>query len=117
MRHRSKTVKLQRDKAHRESLMRNLAASLIEHGLPADTPALLAEAVGHPHQRLLLGSNQLAQRSTKVLFEEIAPASAERQGGYCRIIKLGQRRSDSAPMALIEWVDALVTTSGETAGE
>jgi len=62
----------------------------------------------------LLGSNQLAQRSTKVLFEEIAPASADRQGGYCRIIKLGQRRSDSAPMALIEWVDASVT-SAETA--
>ena len=62
----------------------------------------------------ILGSNQLAQRSTKVLFEEIAPASADRQGGYCRIIKLGQRRSDSAPMALIEWVDAVVTAA-ETA--
>ncbi len=57
----------------------------------------------------LLGSNQLAQRSAKTLFEVIAPASADRQGGYCRIIRLGQRNSDSAPMAMIEWVDALVT--------
>jgi len=54
----------------------------------------------------LLGSNQLAQRSTKTLFEEIAPASSDRQGGYTRITKLGQRQSDSAPMAFIEWVDA-----------
>ncbi len=53
----------------------------------------------------LLGSNQLAQRSTKTLFEEIAPASSDRQGGYTRITKLGERASDSAKMAYIEWVD------------
>ncbi len=63
----------------------------------------------------LLGSNQLAQRSAKTLFEVIAPASADRQGGYCRIIKLGQRTSDSAAMAMIEWVDALVTPGAEAA--
>lgn len=130
MRHRSKTVKLQRNKAHRESLMRNLASSLIEHRQITTTLAKakalrpFAESLVtlgkkntlHSRRRAitLLGSNQLAQRSTKVLFEEIAPASAERPGGYCRIIKLGQRRSDSAPMALIEWVDASVT-SAETA--
>ena len=61
----------------------------------------------------LLGSNQLAQRSVKTLFDDIAAASADRNGGYCRIIKLGQRRSDAAPMALIEWVDAYSPASGE----
>ena len=127
MRHRSKTVKLQRDKAHRESLMRNLAASLIEHRQITTTlakaKALRPFAVslltlGKKNELnsrrpalTLLGSNQLAPRSMKTLFEEIAPASATRQGGYCRIIKLGQRRSDAAPMALIEWVDAVVTAS------
>lgn len=130
MRHRSKTVKLQRDKAHRESLMRNLASSLIEHRQITTTLAKakalrpFAESLVtlgkkntlHSRRRAitLLGSNQLAQRSTKVLFEEIAPASAERPGGYCRIIKLGQRRSDSAPMALIEWVDANVAAAETT---
>jgi large subunit ribosomal protein L17 len=39
------------------------------------------------------------------LFDDIAPRSAERNGGYTRIVKLGQRKSDSAPMAFVEWVD------------
>ncbi len=129
MRHRSKTVKLQRDKAHREALLRNLASSLIEHRR-IETTLAKAKALRpfaeklvtlgktntlHSRRRALslLGSNQLAQRSVKALFEEIAPASADRPGGYCRIIKLGQRRSDAAPMALIEWVDATVTASSE----
>jgi large subunit ribosomal protein L17 len=125
MRHKSKTAKLQRDKAHREALLRNLAASLIEHRRITTTLAKakalrpFAESLVtlgkqntlHSRRRAisLLGSNQLAQRSAKTLFESIAPASADRQGGYCRIIKLAQRNSDAAPMAMIEWVDALVT--------
>lgn len=129
MRHRSKTKKLQRSKAHRESLLRNLACSLIEHRQIKTTLAKtkvlrpFAEKLVtlgktntlHSRRRAIaiLGSNQLAQRSVKTLFTEIAPASADRKGGYCRIIKLAQRKSDSAPMALIEWVDALVTADAE----
>lgn len=125
MRHHNKTAKLQRKKAHRDALLRNLAASLIEHRRVTTTLAKakalrpFAESLvtlgkkGDLHSRrralTLLGSNQLAQRSVKTLFGDIASASAERQGGYCRIIKLGQRQSDAAPMAMIEWVDALVT--------
>ncbi|MDF1850349.1 MAG: 50S ribosomal protein L17 [Verrucomicrobiales bacterium] len=124
MRHRSKTVKLQRDKAHREALLRNLASSLIEHRQIRTTlgkakalrpfveklVTLGKKNTLHSRRRALslLGSNQLAQRSVKVLFDDIATASADRQGGYTRIIKLGQRRSDSAPMALIEFVDIAV---------
>src|SRR3954469_930519 len=44
--------------------------------------------------------------AVKKLFESIAPRSSERNGGYTRIVKLGQRRSDSAPVAFLEWVDA-----------
>ncbi|MBU6178123.1 MAG: 50S ribosomal protein L17 [Verrucomicrobia bacterium] len=131
MRHNRKTAKLQRDKSHREALLRNLAASLIEHRRITTTLAKakalrpFAESLVtlgkqntlHSRRRAitLLGSNQLAQRSAKTLFDVIAPASNDRQGGYCRIIKLGQRASDSAPMAMIEWVDALVTPGAETA--
>lgn len=129
MRHRSKTVKLQRDKAHREALLRNLACSLIEHRQIRTTLAkakalrpfveklvtLGKKNTLHSRRRAisLLGSNQLAQRSVKVLFDDIATASADRQGGYTRIIKLGQRRSDSAAMALIEFVDIAVPAGGE----
>ena len=44
--------------------------------------------------------------AVKKLFDDIAPRSASRNGGYTRIIKLGQRKSDSAAVAFIEWVDA-----------
>ena len=129
MRHNRKTPKLQREKSHRDALLRNLAASLIEHRRITTTLAKakalrpFAESLVtlgkkndlHARRRALtlLGSNQLAQRSVKTLFNTIAPASATRQGGYCRIIKLGQRQSDAAPMAMIEWVDALVTAEAK----
>ena len=122
MRHRRKTTKLQRKAAHRDSLLRNLACSLIEHRRIQTTLAK-AKALRPFAEKLvtlgktnslhtrrhcisLLGSNQLAQRCAKAIFEEIAPAHKDRQGGYCRITKLVARRSDSAPMAYIEWVDA-----------
>lgn len=117
MRHRRNTTKLKRSTAHRRSLLANLACSLIEHGRIKTTfgkaKALrpVAEKLVTQAKRNDLHSRRLAiaflrqKESVKKLFSDIAPAAADRQGGYCRITKLGQRPSDAAPMAIIEWVD------------
>ena len=122
MRHRSKTVKLKRNASHRRALLANLACSLIEHGRIKTTlgkaKALrpVAEKLVTLAKRDDLHSRRLAiaflhQKATvRKLFAEVAPASKDRQGGYCRITKLGARMSDSAPMAVIEWVDRVETT-------
>ena len=117
MRHRSKTAKLKRNASHRKALLSNLACSLIEHGRIKTTlgkaKALrpVAEKLVTLAKRDDLHSRRLAiaylhqKDIVKKLFSEVAPASKDRQGGYCRITKLGARMSDSAPMAYIEWVD------------
>jgi len=120
MRHRKKTVKLGRSQAHRDALLSNLACSLIEHSRIQTTLAKakavrpLAEKMvtlgkkGSIHARRTAMAVLGQKDAVKKLFGEIAPRTTARNGGYTRIIKLGPRKSDSAPLALIEWVDAPV---------
>ena len=122
MRHRRKTVKLGRTAEHRNALLANQACSLIEHGRIKTTLAkakavrpladrmvtLAKRGTLHARRRALAILHNNSERTAKAvakLFKEIGPRSAARQGGYTRIVKLGQRKSDSAPMALLEWVD------------
>lgn len=117
MRHRRNTTKLKRNTAHRKSLLANLACSLIQHGRIKTTfgkaKALrpVAEKLVTQAKRNDLHSRRLAisflrqKDAVSKLFAEVAPAAADRKGGYCRITKLGQRMTDAAPMAIIEWVD------------
>jgi large subunit ribosomal protein L17 len=117
MRHQKKTIKLGRTAEHRKALLANQVCSLIEHQRIKTTLAK-AKAVRPLAERMVtLGKNgsiharrtalaALRQKNAvKKLFDDIAPRSAERNGGYTRIVKLGQRKSDSASMAFIEWVD------------
>jgi large subunit ribosomal protein L17 len=118
MRHRRKTVRLQRKDGHRRSLFANQACALIEHGRIRTTLAK-AKALRPVAEKLItltkkedgVHARRMAFRflrqagSVKRLFDLVAPAVGERPGGYCRITKLGPRPSDSAPMAYIEWVD------------
>ncbi|GAA5484046.1 50S ribosomal protein L17 [Haloferula sargassicola] len=117
MRHRSKTVKLKRTADHRRALLANLACSLIEHGRIRTTLAKakalrpVAEKLvtlgkrGDLHARRQAVAFLRHKDVAKKLFEEVAPLAAKREGGYCRITKLGARMTDAAPMAVIEWVD------------
>ena len=129
MRHRSKTVKLKRKTSHRKALLANMAISLIEHGRIKTTlgkaKALrpVAEKLVTLAKRDDLHSRRLAiaflhqKETVQKLFSEIAPAAKDRQGGYCRITKLGARMSDSAPMAIIEWVDRVAAADEEPVEE
>ncbi len=118
MRHQKKTVKLGLTAAHRKSLLANQVCSLIEHQRIKTTLAKAKAVRPLAEKMVTLGKNgSLHARRTalavlkqkdavKKLFDDIAPRSSTRAGGYTRIIKLGQRKSDSAPVAFLEWVDA-----------
>ena len=107
--------------AHRDALLANQVVSLIEHSRIKTTLAKAKAVRPFAEKLVTLGKkNTLHARRTALsylrhnegavhrLFDEVAPRAAERKGGYTRIVKLGQRTSDSAPMALIEWVDASI---------
>ena len=117
MRHQKKTVKLGRTAEHRKALLANQVCSLIEHQRIKTTLAKAKAVRPLAEKMVTLGKNgSLHARRTalavlrqkdavKKLFDDIAPRSATRNGGYTRIIKLGQRKSDAAAVAFLEWVD------------
>ena len=129
MRHQKKTVRLGRKAEHRKAMLANQVCNLIEHQRIKTTLAKakavrpLAEKMvtlgknGSIHARRNAFSTLRHKDAVKKLFDEIAPRSTERNGGYTRIVRLGQRKSDSASMAFIEWVDAAVVVEEKPAEE
>jgi len=127
MRHQRKTIKLGRSQAHRDALIANQTCSLIEHNRIKTTLAKAKAVRPFAEKMVTLGKkNTLHSRrmalsylrhnedAVKRLFAEVAPRCGDRKGGYTRIVKLGQRYSDAAPMAFLEWVD-LAEVAVETA--
>lgn len=116
MRHRKKGRGLSRSPSHRKAVLRNLATSLFAHGRITTTTARAKELRPYAERLITLArrgdlhARRLAARKISdrtvlgTLFDEIGPRFAERPGGYTRILKLGNRRGDSAEMALIELV-------------
>ena len=117
MRHGAAYRKLGRTSAHRTAMFANMAASLIKHEqikttLPkakelrpfVEKLVTLAKR-GDVHSRRLATATIHNTVAVKRLFDEIAPLCAERKGGYTRIVKLGQRLTDSALVAMIEIID------------
>jgi large subunit ribosomal protein L17 len=125
MRHQKKTVKLGRKAEHRKALLANQICSLIEHQRIRTTLAKakavrpLAEKMvtlgkkGSIHARRTAFAVLRQKDAVKKLFDEIAPRTADRNGGYTRIVKLGQRKSDAALIAYLEWVDATLLIDQE----
>jgi large subunit ribosomal protein L17 len=124
MRHGNKVNNLGRKKAHRESLLRNLACQLIVHKRITTTLAkakvlrtfvepiitkakngAVADTAERTHQQRVAFSYLNDKEATKELFTVVASKVAGRPGGYCRIIKLGQRVGDNAELGMIELVD------------
>jgi large subunit ribosomal protein L17 len=117
MRHRKAGRKLGRDSAQRRALHAGLAGALIEHGRIRTTEAKAKEVRPIVEEMITLGKrgDVAAHRQAVAflrskpvahkLFAEVAPRFAERPGGYTRVVKIGPRQGDAAPMAYLELVD------------
>jgi large subunit ribosomal protein L17 len=115
MRHLKTGRKLNRTAAHRKALMRNLVKALIQREQIQTTDAKAKELRRWADRMVTLGkrntlhSRRLAfsylgsRHLVKRLFDDVAPRFAERSGGYTRVLKIGQRRGDAAPISVIEF--------------
>ena len=127
--HHAKTHrKFNRHSDHRRAMLANLAASLIKHEqimttLPKakDLRPVVEKLVtlgkrGDLHARRQAISQMRDIAMVKKLFEVIGPRYKDRQGGYTRVLKAGFRYGDSAPVAVIEFVDRDVEAKGKDSG-
>lgn len=119
MRHRLEGRKFGREKAHRTALFNNLMKSMIISPQGRITTTLAkAKSLRSYIERLItygkkdtVASRRMAysvlgnRTLVKKLFDELAPTMADRNGGYTRVLKTGFRKGDSAPMAIIEFVE------------
>lgn len=108
--------KFGRDSSARKALFRNILTSFFAHERIETTEAKAKELSGLADQLITLAKRGdlharrqvlsfiMDEEVTKKLFDTIAPKYKERQGGYTRVLKLGLRRGDAAPMAILELV-------------
>jgi len=117
MRHRHGLRKLNRTSSHRLAMLRNMTVSLLRHGVIKTTLPKAKELRRVVETMITLGKKPtLANRRLAydrlrdreivgLLFSDIGPRYAKRNGGYLRILKYGFRQGDNAPMALVELLD------------
>ncbi|MAG32077.1 MAG: 50S ribosomal protein L17 [Deltaproteobacteria bacterium] len=125
MNHRKTGRKLSRTSAHRKALLRNMVTSLLEHEQIRTTDAKAKELRGVAERMITLGKRGTlharrqalktirSQSVTSKVFDKLADRYRERPGGYTRVIKLGNRAGDAAPMSIIELVDRDGATEGQ----
>ncbi len=117
MRHRIAGRKLSRPAAHRRALCRNLVTDLFRYEKIVTTEAKAKEVRGPAERMITLGKEGSLSSRRRALafvtdkkmvdkvFNELAPRYAERPGGYTRLVKLGPRLGDSAPMCQLKLVE------------
>ncbi|MFI9585030.1 50S ribosomal protein L17 [Streptomyces sp. NPDC052236] len=123
----AKGARLGGSAAHEKLLLANLSKQLFEHGRITTTEAkarrlrpvaerLITKAKkGDIHNRRLVLQTITDKGIVHTLFTEIAPRYADRPGGYTRITKIGNRRGDNAPMAVIELVEGEIAKKATVA--
>src|SRR5260221_533334 len=128
MRHGFRGRRFNRTAAHRTSMVANMSAALIKHEqivttLPKakDLRPVVEKLVtlakkGGLHARRLAMAEVRDETQVKKLFDVLAKRFGERKGGYIRIMKAGFRHGDSAPMAVIEFVDRDPAEKGKDSG-
>ena len=117
MRHRKSGRQLGRNSSHRKAMFRNMAASLINHETIRTTlpkakelrrvvePLITMAKLDGVARRRLAFDRLRDKKSVGKLFNELGPRFKDRPGGYLRILKIGFRPGDSAPMALVQLLD------------
>ena len=126
MRHKKKGRKLGRKVGNRRALLMNLASQMITHKRIKTTdakakelrtyiePLITLAKKNDLHSRRLVIRKLQKKDIVKILYDEIAPLYFDRPGGYTRIVKIGYRDNDRAPVSIIEFVDMVdVSTSEE----
>ncbi len=129
MRHQRVMKKFGRSMEHRKMLMRSLVNNLIlaesikttlpkakEARKDADKIVTIAKK-GDVAARRLAASRLTEPKAVQKLFEKIAPAMADRKGGYTRIVKLGTRKGDGSEMCILQWVTVGAPAAEEPAKE
>ncbi len=126
MRHHKGYRRLSRNSSQRRAMLRNMVTSLIDHGRITTTVARAKELRCIADRMVTLAKRgDLASRRRALsyvmrkdavhkLFDEMAAGYADRQGGYTRILKVGRRHGDAAPMAIIEFVEPSVVAEATT---
>ncbi len=116
MRHRKAGRKLGRTTSHRKAMLRNIVTSFIKHEKIVTTDAKAKELRKIAEKIITLGKRDslharrqvlsfIRERTVvKKLFEELSPRYSEKDGGYSRIVKVGYRAGDNAPMSVIELI-------------
>lgn len=117
MNHRKSGRQLGRNSSHRRAMFRNMVVSLLKHEMIQTTVPKAKELRRYAEPLITLAKKdtvanrrlafaRMRDRDTvKKLFEDIAPRSAKRPGGYLRLLKAGFRVNDNAPLAIVELVD------------